>query len=264
MLPAALHLRSHYSLLRAAWSVNELVAAVSDSGYKAAALCDWLSLAGAVEFWKACTGRGIHPVLGCECPVQLGSRVGTIVLLAENQKGYSSLCRLITRRAAGGPAQLVELAGRVDGLIALTSGKDGLLHRLIEDRRMGEANNLLKNLYELFGPEHLRLQLCLHSPGDGVRASRLAQIAETLGVPIVAATEARYARAEDARILGALTSIGTLTLEDEEHPDKPSDPSGFHLRSAQEWQDRCSPWPEALAEAGRISDRCKLPLFDEI
>jgi DNA polymerase-3 subunit alpha len=264
MLLPALHLRSQFSLLRAAWSIREMVAALVARGYTAAALTDRGSIAGAVEFWKAARAAGLHPIVGCELVVTHANQEGGLLVWVENDTGYRSLCRLLTRHSSLKAFRPADLNGHLDGLILATSGKEGLLHRLLESGRQREADRWLDSMIEIAGPDHFRIQLFHQHPGDTVRMSRLAEIAGRLAVPALAASEARCARPEDGPLLSALTSIGTLTLLDQAHPEKPDRPEGYALREPDHLvRDIFAPWPDAVEEAIRVAGRCHLPIFEE-
>ncbi|MGR3973702.1 MAG: DNA polymerase III subunit alpha [Candidatus Rhabdochlamydia sp.] len=100
-----LHVHSQYSILNSTASVEDLVAKAQEQGLKAIALTDEGNLYGAVEFYKACKGAGIKPLIGCELQMAQGDRKdkkripGTpsgfpILLLAKNTTGYHNLCKL--------------------------------------------------------------------------------------------------------------------------------------------------------------------------
>lgn len=261
--PAALHLRSDFSLLRAAWSVGVMASALGPAGYGTGMLADWNSLSGAVAFWKEMRKNGLRPLLGCELETRHGPASGSILLAVTNNSGYQSLCRILTRRTKGPPPGLEDLAGRVEGLAALTSGKEGMLHRLLQAGRSVEANRWLNQLRSTFGEDSTFLQVLGQHPSDSLRAALFLDIAEELALPVVAAMEFRYAKPEDAELLRAVTSIGTLTLLDETADGKPENPTGFHLRPAAEWAECSSAFPGAVERASTLAASWSLPLFDE-
>jgi DNA polymerase-3 subunit alpha len=70
------------------------------------ALTDTCNLYGAVDFYKNCKDKGVHPVFGAELwvdPRGIGLREGgldaayQLVLLVEDQAGYENLCAIVTR-----------------------------------------------------------------------------------------------------------------------------------------------------------------------
>lgn len=99
---AYFNLHSHFSLLRATPSIDELIGRAVQDGIDCLALTDDNSLYGAVRFSVACREAGIKPILGMEVAVggvpgsTIGDRRGSgkAVLLAKDQAGYRSLCSL--------------------------------------------------------------------------------------------------------------------------------------------------------------------------
>jgi len=62
---------------------------------QALALTDHHGLAGAVEFYEACLGFEVQPILGLEIDVIASpAPVSRLVLLASDLEGWGSLCRL--------------------------------------------------------------------------------------------------------------------------------------------------------------------------
>ena len=72
---------------------------------------------------------------------------------------------------------------------------------------------------------------------------------------MVASCESRCLKPEQAQTLRALSSIGTLTLLDQPHPDKPV--GNWHLRTPQEMQQLFRRRPDALTNTLEIAERCE-------
>ncbi|MGR3912299.1 MAG: DNA polymerase III subunit alpha [Candidatus Rhabdochlamydia sp.] len=100
-----LHIHSQYSILNSTASVEDLVAKAKQYGLEALSLTDEGNLYGAIEFYKACKGASIKPIIGCELHLapfdhKEKKRIpGTpsgfpLILLAKNQTGYQNLCKL--------------------------------------------------------------------------------------------------------------------------------------------------------------------------
>ena len=94
-----LHVHSQYSILDSSASVEALAEKAAEYKMAALALTDQGNMYGAVEFFKACKGVGVKPLIGCELYVAMQSRLEKkriagvpvgfpIVLLAKNKKGY--------------------------------------------------------------------------------------------------------------------------------------------------------------------------------
>ncbi|MDP1835488.1 MAG: DNA polymerase III subunit alpha [Chlamydiales bacterium] len=100
-----LHVHSQYSILEASASVKDLAKKAASKGMSAIALTDAGNLYGAVEFFRACVGAKVKPIIGCQMYVAPESRLHkkkvpgqrhhySLVLLAKNSEGYHNLCRL--------------------------------------------------------------------------------------------------------------------------------------------------------------------------
>ncbi|MET0224968.1 MAG: error-prone DNA polymerase, partial [Dokdonella sp.] len=101
-LYAELHCLSNFSFQRGASSARELFERAKRLGYGALAITDECSLAGIVRALEASKVAGLKLIVGTEVQLADGPK---LVLLAQDQDGYSDICRLITagrRRSAKG------------------------------------------------------------------------------------------------------------------------------------------------------------------
>lgn len=132
---AELHANSYFSLLGASSSPEALVETASELQLPALALTDHDSLAGAVRFTQAAKRANLHGILGSEITMADGCQ---LTLLAEDQTGYTNLCRLISASRLDHLSGDTPWMGKVDaklswerlaqhttGLIALTGGITG-------------------------------------------------------------------------------------------------------------------------------------------
>jgi error-prone DNA polymerase len=90
---AELHCLSDFSFLRGATSAAQLFARARACGYRALAITDECSLAGIVRAFEASRDTGVPLIVGSEFTLTDGTK---LVLLAEDQAGYETLCALIT------------------------------------------------------------------------------------------------------------------------------------------------------------------------
>ena len=109
-----LHCHSAYSFLDGASQPDELVARAADLGYPALALTDHDGVYGSLEFAHAAKALGLRAITGAEVTVRLAAPerpAGTsgplptaptahLTLLVETQRGYATLCRLLTEAHA--------------------------------------------------------------------------------------------------------------------------------------------------------------------
>jgi len=97
---AELHALSNFTFLRGASHPEELVETAAELGYEALAITDECSMSGIVRAHAAAKACGLRKlIIGSELGLRSGRK---LVVLAQNKKGYASLCRLVTnaRRAA--------------------------------------------------------------------------------------------------------------------------------------------------------------------
>ncbi|MFH1419564.1 MAG: PHP domain-containing protein [Planctomycetota bacterium] len=104
----------------------------------------------------------------------------------------------------------------------------------------------------------LYIELAIHDTNSAASARRRASVADELGIPVVASCESRTLRKDQALALKALSSIGTLTLLDQPHPDKPC--GTWHLRTPQEMQRLFAQRPDAIANTLSIAEQCNVTL----
>lgn len=271
-----LHCHSTYSLLEALPSPDEIAERAVELGQSAAGIGDKGFSYGLVEFYKACKARGIKPVLGIEVYVAARTRndkeSGTdtkrwpLVLIAENNEGYTNLLELITRAAIEGmyykprvDRELLEKYGK--GLIALSGPISGALPQaaLAED---GERIRALVEEYQgYFGKKNLYFELMdLPSvPGQIEANQQLIHWGKELGVPLVVTCNAHYCRPGDAEAHDVLLCI--------QKNAQIGDPSRFSMRDADysmrpfaELEKAFAHVPEALENTRVIADRCNVEM----
>jgi error-prone DNA polymerase len=274
---AELHLHTCYSFLDGASHPEELAGTAAALGYEALAVTDHDGLHGAMAFAQACRVVGIKPITGVELTLRHGlvdAGLGPVhlTLLAEDARGYANLCRLVTQahrtsplRADRGPGEGVSLdpaflEGRTAGVVALSGCRLGEAARLLDAGRPADAAAALRRLADLFGCGSTFVEL-QHNlvKGDTARAARLAELAGRLELPTVATGNVHYHARARHRLQDALVAVRhRSTLEGSHRVRRPND--GFHLRRPEETAALFAVYPEAVANAGRIAERCAFDL----
>jgi DNA polymerase-3 subunit alpha len=162
MNPSFVHLRIHseYSLVDGLVRIKPLVAKAAELGMPAVALTDQSNLFALVRFYQAALAAGVKPIAGVDAWLRNPEDVNSpfrLVLLVQNNQGYKNLTRLVSRSYREGQhlgRPLLErewLTGSVDGLIALSGGRQGDLGRVLLAGNLVEAERLLVGWLELFG-----------------------------------------------------------------------------------------------------------------
>ena len=171
---AELHALSNFTFLRGASHPEELVEAAVKLGYDALAITDECSMSGIVRAHAAAREFGLKKlIIGSELRLRSGRK---LVVLAQNQNGYASLCRLITnaRRAAEkGSYELTRLAfedGLPDCLVLWVPDRDYTLD--VEDHWIRETFRD-------------RLWIAVELLADGRQCEQLAQLRKLFTLPPV-------------------------------------------------------------------------------
>ncbi|MFH1466392.1 MAG: DNA polymerase III subunit alpha [Pseudomonadota bacterium] len=269
---AHLHVHSQYTLLDGAFAPGDAVARAAALGQPAMALTDRCNLYGAVEFYKAAKGAGIHAIIGSELTVQpegiaykdpkglLGG--WSLVLLVEDEQGYRNLSSLITRAIFDGMhhrprVDLALLHKHREGLIALTSGVKGPIGRALTQGHPEEARARVQALGEIFGEEHLYVEL----QDIGLpRQREINQLARALaaehGLHTVVTNAVHYLRPQDVVTQQVLHAIGAAeALDGPERLVTPTDQA--YLKSEEELREVFPEDGDAIERSVAIADRCR-------
>jgi error-prone DNA polymerase len=278
-----LHAASAFSFLEGASRPEDLVSRAKEMEMPAIALVDRDGVYGAPRFHMAAKSVGIRPHVGAEVSVEgfgnramppqwmpnsFSERPVRLPLLAENRTGYQNLCRLMTRyklreeEKGTGRATLEEIAEHAEGLICLTGGEEGVLAASLSNHGYDAARQNVETLTGLFGRKNVYIELQRHGDLAEERRNQAAvQLAETLGLPVLATNGVRYATAAERELLDVFTCIRNHTkLEMAGRLLERNDER--HLRSTQEMVELFSDLPGAIGNTGELSARLEYTLAD--
>jgi DNA polymerase-3 subunit alpha len=271
-----LHVHSHYSLLDGAIRINELVETAKEHGSEAVALTDHGNLFGMVEFYKAATGAGIKPIIGCELYMAPGDRRDKetrgisdasfhLLALAKNHQGYQNLLKLSSIAYLEGFYYRPRVDKEVlqeysEGLICSSACLGGEIPQALLRDDPKAAEEITKTYLDIFGPENFFLELQDHGLEEQKRVNpMLAELAKRMGVGLIAANDAHYLRHGDDKAHDALCCISTgKKLDDESRFRLESDQ--FYLKSPVEMYDLFNEYPEALENTNRIAEQCNVEI----
>src|SRR5690606_24807203 len=262
-LGALLNVHSYFSLGAGTASPTTLVKRAAELGYRYLALTDDLNVSGAVELFQAAKAHGVRALIGATVPVRVDGEAYPFVLIAASRAGYATLCRLITLAHGRDERDvpLPALLAHAHDLVLLTGPREGAVARLLAQRRVSELEALLRQLQGAF-PERLYLQL-FHDRyrWDGRRARVIRRLAQSLGLPVVAAPEVRYAEPADYRLYDALTCARLGVSVQQPHARRPQNACQA-LPSPEEVQERL-PYPEAALNAAWVAESAYFELLPE-
>jgi len=205
-------------------------------------------------------------------PRELGPH---LTLLAADQAGYASLCRLASAAHLAGskgvPRFSHELLERHrDGLVILTGCRQGELpRRLLAGDREGAAR-ALGRLERIAARDGLFVELQHHLlPDDDWLTAELARLAHEAGLPTVVTNGAHYALRSDRELQDVLVSIRHgQDLEAASHLRRPN--AEYALKSGPELA-ALPPghdpdplvrhaWLDGIKRAGEVAARCQVDL----
>ena len=275
-----LHVHSMYSLLDGANRIADMCGLVETTGMQALAITDHGNMFGAVEFFKTARKHGIKPIIGCEVYVAPGSRFEKktarisesnhhLTLLVEDERGYRNLCKLVSSAYLEG----FYYKPRVDkdllrehnaGLIAMSACLAGEIPNLVLRGDMIGARKAAREYSEIFNDNRFFIELMKNGLEEQEKANvGLLEIAEELGIPIVATNDAHYLKKSDARAHDALLCIQAgKVLTDEKRMRFGTDE--FYLKPPEEMIELFADYPDAIRNTVEIADRCNFEFrFDE-
>ena len=282
-----LHVHTEYSLLDGSNKIKEYVDRVKALGMDSAAITDHGVMYGVIDFYRAARAAGINPILGCEVYVAPGSRFDReagsgddryyhLVLLAENNQGYSNLMKIVSKGFVEGfyykpRVDLSLLEKYHEGIIALSACLAGEVARFLTRGMYEDAKKAALRYQDIFGKGNFFLELQDHGiPEQQNVNQQLLKMHRETGIELVATNDVHYTLAEDAQPHDVLLCLQTgKKLADE---DRMRYEGGQYYVKSPEEMERLFPYAtEALENTHKIAQRChveiefgvtKLPKFD--
>ena len=282
-----LHVHTEYSLLDGSNKIKEYVARVKELGMNSAAITDHGVMYGVIDFYREARAQGIKPILGCEVYVAPGSRFDKeagsgddryhhLVLLAENNKGYQNLMKIVSI----GFTECFYYKPRVDkeilrkyheGIIATSACLAGEVQRNVLRGMYEEACKSAGEYEEIFGKGNFFLELQDHGLPEQKQVNQaLLRMSRELHIELVATNDIHYTYAEDVKPHDILLCLQTgKRLSDE---DRMRYEGGQYFVKSPEEMAQLFPYAlQALENTQKIADRCnveiefgvtKLPKYD--
>ncbi|HEY2007057.1 MAG TPA: DNA polymerase III subunit alpha, partial [Solirubrobacteraceae bacterium] len=278
-----LHCHSAFSFLDGVSLPDELVASALDLGHRTLALTDHNTVSGSMEFAVAARALGLNAIHGTELDLEpddsravrsgeAGCRADRrrerrhITLLVADARGWSNLCRILTRAHAhtrdgrpGAPADdprtpLQTVLEHSEGLVCLSGCA---LHGVHDEPT-------LRRLRDAFGTERFRVEL--QRPllrDDRARNRRLQEVARRLGVACVATGDVHAHIRARAPLQDAFVAVRLHMTLDGSEPQRRGNFSHV-LASPQAMAARFAEYPEAVAETTRLAESLNFDLRSDL
>lgn len=282
-----LHVHTEFSLLDGSCKIKEIVARAKELGMDSLAITDHGVMYGVIDFYKAAKEVGIKPIIGCEVYVAPGSRFNKeagqsedkyhhLVLLAENNKGYANLMKIVSKGFIDGfyykPRVDYEVLEQYhEGIIALSACLAGEVQKYLARGFYEEGKKAALKYQDIFGKGNYYLELQDHGiPEQKMVNSSLLRMSKELDIELVATNDVHYINAEDSVAHDILLCIQTGKKVSDE--DRMRYEGGqFYLKSEDEMRKLFPYALQALENTHKIAQRCnveiefgvtKLPRYD--
>lgn len=282
-----LHVHTEFSLLDGSCKIKEIVARAKELGMDSLAITDHGVMYGVIDFYKAAKEVGIKPIIGCEVYVAPGSRFNKeagqsedkyhhLVLLAENNKGYANLMKIVSKGFIDGfyykPRVDYEVLEQYhEGIIALSACLAGEVQKYLARGFYEEGKKAALRYQDIFGKGNYYLELQDHGiPEQKMVNSSLLRMSKELDIELVATNDVHYINAEDSVAHDILLCIQTGKKVSDE--DRMRYEGGqFYLKSEDEMRKLFPYALQALENTHKIAERCnveiefgvtKLPRYD--
>lgn len=272
-----LHVHTEYSLLDGSSKIHEIVNQAKELGMDSLAITDHGVMYGVIDFYRACHSAGIKPIIGCEVYVAPGSRFDRetggdndsryhhLVLLAENDQGYSNLMKIVSRGFTEGfyykPRVDYEVLQQYHkGVIALSACLAGIVPTFLRRGLYEEAKQEALRLEDIFGKGNFFLELQDHGIPDQRTVNQgLLRLHKELGIDLVATNDVHYTYASDAKAHDILLCIQTGKKVSDENRMR-YEGGQYYLKSPEEMAELFPYALEALENTHKIAERCRVEI----
>ncbi len=268
-----LHVHSEYSLLDGAATVKKLVNQAKKLEMDSMALTDHGNMFGAASFFSAAKSADIKPIIGIEAFIAPGNRrekdskgiseaSNHLILLAKNNQGYKNLLKLSSIGYTEGFYYRPRIDREVleahhEGLICTSACLGGEIPSAISSGNMEKARQVTEYYAKLFG-EDFFMEIQWHCEDQNVMTPMLVDLANQVGVPLVATNDVHFLEEGDYQAHAALTCISTgKTIDDEKRMKYPPE---IFLKNPQQMRSMFPKWQEACDNTQIIADRCNVDI----
>lgn len=268
-----LHTHTEYSLLDGEASIKKLVARVKELGMDSCAITDHGSMYGVVDFYREAKAQGIHPIIGCEVYMaprsrfdkvhDIDNKTSHLILLAENQKGYKNLIKLVSAGYIDGfyykpRIDFEMLKEHSEGIIALSACIAGEVPKALLRGDYDEAKKIALKYAEVLGKDNYFLEIQDHGLSEQKRIiPDMLRLSEETGIGLVATNDIHYLKKEDAKYQDVLMCIQMEKKVDD--PDRMKfETEEFYIKSPEEMTSLFEYVPQAIENTEKIAKRCNV------
>lgn len=258
---------SSYTMLEGAIEPKAIAKRARELGFPAAAVSDRNGLYAAMSFSDACKKAGVQPIIGTllavkrpDLPEGVATQIDWLALYAQDETGYTNLCNLVSMAHLDRPIEedahvtFEALAGRTDGLIALTAGAEGALARLYAEGQDAAAEAYAARLEALF-PDRLYIEIVRRlNEVEGAAEPKLLDYAYARDLPLVGTNPCCFAEESFHEAHDAMLCIASSSYIASD--DRPRSSPDAWMKPAAEMRSLFADLPEAIANTLVVAQRC--------
>lgn len=220
----------------------------------------------------------IKPIFGCEVYFTPDDTLARdrkpelyhMVLFAQNEKGYVNLMQTVSEAAVQGfyykpRVTLDNLRRHREGLIASSACIAGIIPKCIDRGEMDKAIEWAETFRDTFEPGNFYIEIQEHgiTTDSGITDEELSktliQIAEQVGVKVIATNDFHYLTREDAPVQDVIMCIGTGSKIDDPNRIR-MEGSEFYMKTEDEMRALFPYCPEACDNTLEIAEKCNVEL----
>jgi DNA polymerase-3 subunit alpha len=271
-----LHVHTQYSLLDGLSNINKLVERVASFNQDAVAITDHGVMYGTVHFFNACKKAGIKPIIGLEAymsetshlekQARMGADQYHLTLWAKNFAGYQNLMKLTSIAHIHGfsykPRIDMDLLKTYkEGIIASSGCAMSIISKRLKEDKRAEAKTWAQSFLQLFGDDFY-MEIQHHPKIEKFDELTRAQIdlANELGIPLVATNDVHYVDADDAEAQDALLAIQTRRTIADTNRLSFLDSPDFYLKDTPSMLEPFAHIPQATVNTRVIADKCEVEI----
>ena len=261
---AELDVTTNFSFLRGASHPDELVYRAAELGYRAIAVTDINSLAGAVRTHEAAKEAGLKLLIGARLTL---TDAPDLLVWVTDRAAYARLCRLLTvgkRRAEKGQCELSleDFLQYTDGMIAAAV----LPNPRAPDTtppplRIGRAARAspLRVLRDALGDRLSLAAGCVYGPDDVAHLRALHEVGRAFGIPLLATNGVHYHDPARRALQDVLVCVRHgCTIHAAGYRLFPN--AERYLKSPEQMHRLFADYPQAIRRGLEIAGRCDFSL----
>ncbi len=272
-----LHVHSQYSLLDGACRTKDLPKRAKELGQTAVAITDHGCLFGIVDFYNNCKSAGVKPIIGIEAYMAPGDRTERaanadraggyhLLLLAADREGYRNLLKLSSIAYQEGFYYKPRIDKQVlqqysKGLICTSACLAGEIPVALAASNRKKAREIAELYISIFGPDRFFIELQSHIAEQNALNPELADLADQLGIGVVATNDVHFLLEQDHGPHDALCCISMGKLLSEEARLKY--PTQLYLKTAAEMRAAgggMAQWARACDNSVNIAKMCNVEI----